>query len=125
MNKELKLILSLGIIIGVCIFILKWTQYDTYQHRKVINKICLDEIKNQYFGIVDSIVIDNKHGDYFFVKKSARYHLRDHLARHVLEKGDSIVKKSGESRYIIYKKAVKNDSIILHFECESVKKLSK
>jgi hypothetical protein len=120
MNKELKLLLSLIIVIGGIIFLFKYPQYVDSQDLKRENKNCLDEIENQYFGIVDSTV-DGKL-DYFFFKKSlTKHYLRGHSAWYKLKKGDSIVKRKGESRYIIYKKGIKNDSVILNFECKTRK----
>jgi hypothetical protein len=122
MNKELKLLLSLIAIIGGVIFILKYPQYLVSQDIKRENKRCRDEVENQYLGIVDSIV-DAKI-DYFFLKKSLtkRYLILNTgnvYTRFPFEKGDSIIKRKGESKYIIYKKNTKNDSVVLKFECNT------
>jgi hypothetical protein len=121
MNKELKLLLFLAVIIGGIIFVLKYPQYKTSQNRKLENKRCCDEIENQYFGVVDSVVA-SKIDYFFFKKKIEKRYLRGKRGyayiRYTLKKGDSIVKKRNESRYIIYKNAIKNDSIILDFECK-------
>jgi hypothetical protein len=124
MNKELKLFLFLAVVIGGIIFILKYPQYTVSQDIKRSNKICHDEIKNQYFGIVDSVVASKT--DFFLLRKSfKKRYIRNKKGyayiRYTLEKGDSIVKRRGESRYIIYKKGITSDSIILNFECETQK----
>jgi hypothetical protein len=117
-NNELKLLLALIIVIGGIVFILKYPQYRNSQYLRRENKNCRDEIEKQYFGIVDSIV-DGKLDYFLFEKKSTKYYLRGYSAWYALKKGDSIVKRKGESRYVIYKQAKKNDSIILNFECKT------
>jgi hypothetical protein len=123
-HNELKLLLALIIVIGGIVFIFKYPQYKDSQYLKRENKNCRDEIERQYCGIIDTIV-DAKI-DYFFLEKSVtkRYLILNtgHIyTRYPFSKGDSIVKRKGESRYIIYRQAKKNDSVILNFECKMQK----
>jgi hypothetical protein len=58
---------------------------------QIENKLCQDEIKNQYFGIVDNVV-DGKLDYFFFKKSTTKHYLKGHSAWYALEKGDSIIK---------------------------------
>ena len=86
--------------------------------KNIQHKICVNEVNNEYFGIVDSTYIGGKSNIFFINKENTHFFLKNNSVSN-LSIGDSIVKNKGESRYIIYKKSISNDSIlILDFECK-------
>jgi hypothetical protein len=70
MNKELKLLLSLIIVIGGITFFFRYPQYEDYQYLKRESKKCYSEIENHYFGVVDSILFGTKLDDYFLLRNN-------------------------------------------------------
>jgi hypothetical protein len=108
------------------LFLLFLTAYFIYYYfigfendiKKWQTSNCIKEINNQYNGIVDSIVAKYVKESYFYLNGDISKHFLMQYSTSRLKKGDSIVKRKGESRFIIYRNRIKNDSIILNFECK-------
>jgi len=114
--KQLGLIIILVIILRSLYFSFRSDYYSKKRELEACSKV-----KEMGFnGIIDSInnslYVKTKH---FFIKNNSTKFTMWYYRTSFLEKGDSIVKRRGESKYVIYKEdKLFNDSIILIFECK-------
>jgi hypothetical protein len=116
-NDEMRTFFMLScVLLGLYVLIFKAPNLLEYNE----NRNCAKEIDCQYFGMIDSVNTSLYIKSwYFFIENNrTRHYLWKNTVKY-LAKGDSIVKTSGESQYIIFKKSINNDSIlILKFDCD-------
>lgn len=117
-NGLLYLILIL-LIIGLGIYFYK--KKSSIQLNK---DICMDYAHISLNGVVDSCFFDyqNKGTFTFKLRANEMYYVFPAAVishpENFLNKGDSIVKKQGESKYNIYKNSNPDSLVVLSFDCD-------
>ena len=102
------------------------TGFQNINPYKTGKEICQQHILYKYSGIIDSTFSDIK-GIFCFIVNSEEYSfvyiVNNYNFDSRVHKGDSIVKKKGESQFYIYPKNNPDTVLILKFDCNEWDKL--
>ncbi len=120
--NEIKIIFQF-VILGLFLWALYYSLTSERRSKRKQIEIC-EKYKNQEFsGIVDSVIEKVKCDCFTLQSDSHEYYAWGWVLRYNnrLEKGDSIVKQRGVSKYIIFKKKYKDSVLVLPFDCYNSK----
>lgn len=122
MKKYKSLFWFIVLIIFLLTFytsIKKINNFNNEDAYKVNKEFCQQGIQDEYSGIIDSTFYEK--GIYTYIVNSREYDfwafLNINCHKPIVHKGDSIVKKKGESQFYIYPKNNFDTVIILKFDC--------